>query len=299
MRGLKTMNIGLIDVDSHNFPNLCLMKISAYHKAKGDNVEWWNGLLHYDRVYQAKVFDDTYSKDNDWVINADEVIKGGTGYGLNSVLPDEIEHIYPDYSLYGIEDTAYGFLTRGCPRHCPFCIVGDKEGLKSHQVAGLDEFWRGQKEIVLLDPNITASRECEKLFDGLIKTKAWIEFNQGIDVRCLTDKGADQLNRMKTKMIHFAWDNYEMKTYEKLKKVRPLLKKDMRKMTVYVLVNFNTTHEQDLERIYKLRELDYSPYVMIYDKPHAPKLTRQMQRWCNNKFIFRSCDNFEDYGRTG
>lgn len=293
------MNIGLIDVDSHNFPNLCLMKIAAYHKAKGDNVEWWNGLLHYDRVYQAKVFDDTYSKDNDWVINADEIIKGGTGYGLNSVLPDEIEHIYPDYSLYGIEDTAYGFLTRGCPRHCPFCIVGDKEGLKSHQVADLDEFWRGQKEIVLLDPNITASKECEKLFDDLISTKAWIEFNQGIDVRCLTEKGADQLNRMKTKMIHFAWDNYEMKTYEKLKKVRPLLKKDMRKMTVYVLVNFNTTHEQDLERIYKLRELDYSPYVMIYDKPHAPKLTRQMQRWCNNKFIFRSCDNFEDYGRTG
>lgn len=291
------MNIGLIDVDSHNFPNLCLMKISAYHKTKGDNVEWWNGLLHYDRVYQAKVFDDTYSKDNDWIINADEIIKGGTGYGLDSVLPDEIEHIYPDYSLYGIEDTAYGFLTRGCPRHCPFCIVGDKEGLKSHQVAGLDEFWRGQKEIVLLDPNITASKECEKLFDDLIDTNAWIEFNQGIDVRCLTDKGADQLNRMKTKMIHFAWDNYEMKTYEKLKKVRPLLKKDMRKMTVYVLVNFNTTHEQDLERIYKLRELDYSPYVMIYDKPHASKLTKQMQRWCNNKFIFRSCDNFEDYGR--
>ena len=291
------MNIGLIDVDSHNFPNLCLMKISSYHKAKGDDVEWWNGLLHYDRVYQAKVFDETYSKDNDWVINADEVIKGGTGYNLGSVLPDEIEYIYPDYSLYGIEDTAYGFLTRGCPRHCPFCIVGDKEGLKSHQVAELDEFWRGQKEIVLLDPNITASKDCEKLFDDLIDTKAWIDFCQGLDIRCLTDKGAEQLNRIKTKMIHFAWDNYEMKTYEKLKKFRPLIKKDMRKLTVYVLVNFNTTHEQDLERIYKLRELDYSPYVMIYDKPHAPKLTRQMQRWCNNKFIFRSCENFEDYWR--
>ena len=291
-------SVALIDVDSHNFPNLCLMKLSAYHKSLGDNVEWWNGLKHYDIVYQSRVFDDTYTKDLEWVVNADEIIKGGNGYDLKSVLPDEIEHIYPDYSLYGT-DKAYGFLTRGCPRHCPFCIVGDKEGLKSHQVAGLDEFWRGQKEIVLLDPNITASKECEKLFDDLIKTNAWIEFNQGIDVRCLTDKGADQLNRMKTKMIHFAWDNYEMKTYEKLKKVRPLLKKDMRKMTVYVLVNFNTTHEQDLERIYKLRELDYSPYVMIYDKPHAPKLTRQMQRWCNNKFIFRSCDNFEDYGRTG
>lgn len=289
------MKVGLIDVDSHNFPNLALMKLSAYHKSRGDQVEMWNGLLHYDRVYQSKVFDDTYSKPFEWVINADEVIKGGTGYNITSVLPDEIEHIYPDYSLYGIRDVAYGFLTRGCPRHCPFCIVGDKEGLISHRVADLDEFWRGQKSIVLLDPNITASRECEKLFDDLIKTKAKIEFSQGIDVRMLTDKGADQLNRMRVDMVHFAWDNYEFKTYEKLKAIRPLLKYDHRRLTVYVLTNFNTTHEQDLERIYKLKELEYSPYVMIYDKPHAPRETKLLQRWCNNKIIFKSCDSFDDY----
>ena len=135
--------IGLIDVDSHNFPNLCLMKISAYHKAKGDQVEWWNGLKRYDRVYQSKVFDETYSKDNDFVVMADEVIKGGTGYGLDNRLPDEVEHIYPDYSLYGVINTAYGFLTRGCPRDCPFCIVSDKEGKTSYQVAELTEFYRG------------------------------------------------------------------------------------------------------------------------------------------------------------
>ena len=95
------MNIGLIDVDSHNFPNLCLMKISAYHKSKGDNVEWWNGLKHYDRVYKSKVFDATYTPDIEYCINADEVISGGTGYDLKNVLPDEIEHQFPDYGLYG------------------------------------------------------------------------------------------------------------------------------------------------------------------------------------------------------
>lgn len=131
--------IGLIDVDGHGFPNLALMKISAYEKQQGNAVEWWNGLKHYDRVYEAKVFDDTYSKDNEFVIQADEIIKGGTGYNLEGQLPDEIEHIFPDYSIYGIDNVAYGFLTRGCPRGCPFCIVGKKEGLASRKVADLSE----------------------------------------------------------------------------------------------------------------------------------------------------------------
>ena len=124
------MRVGLIDVDSHNFPNLALMKISAYHKAQGDVVEWWWGWDQYDRVYKSKVFDDTYSHDLPDPVNAKEIIKGGTGYGLDNKLPDEIEHMYPDYSLYPnlTEDTAYGFLTRGCPRGCEFCIVARKEG---------------------------------------------------------------------------------------------------------------------------------------------------------------------------
>lgn len=151
------------------------------------------------------------------------------------------------------------------------------------------------KKITLLDPNITASKECEKLFDELIESKAWVDFSQGLDARVITDKECDQLKRMKVKMIHFAWDNYEMKTYEKLKAIRPLLKYDRRRLGVYVLVNFNTTHEQDLERIYKLKELEYDPYVMIFDKPHAPRETRLLQRWCNNKIIFRSAETFEDY----
>ena len=220
---------------------------------------------------------------------------GGTGYDLENKLPDEIEHIYPDYSIYGVEDKAYGFLTRGCPRACPFCIVSAKEGRKSVHVADLDEFYRGQKEIVLMDSNVTASKDCERLFNQLIESKALINFEGGLDIRFLTDKGADQINQMKTSMIHFAWDNYEFDTYEKLKRFRPMLTKDDRHLRVYVLTNYNTTHEQDLERVYKLRELGYDPFVMIYDKPDAPKQTKRMQRWCNNKWIFRSCENFEDY----
>lgn len=146
------MKVGLIDVDQFSlkrakFPNLALMKISAWHKTRGDAVDWWNGYEEYDRVYMSKVFDETYTQDMDEPFNTKEVFKGGTGYSMDSRLPDEIEHIYPDYSLYPklTENKAYGFLTRGCPRGCHFCIVADKEGRRSYKVADLDEWWRGQK----------------------------------------------------------------------------------------------------------------------------------------------------------
>ena len=115
------MKIGLLDVDSHRWPNLCQMKLSAYHKRQGDDVERWSPEGHYDLVYKSRVFTDIYSKDTIRVTNADQVICGGTGYGSAVNLPDEIEHCYPDYDLYpDFKDTAYGFLTRGCPRACPF-----------------------------------------------------------------------------------------------------------------------------------------------------------------------------------
>ena len=291
------MKIGLIDVDGHNFPNLALMKISAWHKQKGDQVEMFFPMSHYDKVYMSKVFD--FTPDFETCINADEVVKGGTGYGIGNYLPIEIEHMKPDYSLYGITDTAYGFISRGCPRQCKFCNVSVQQGKVSRRVAELSEFWDGQKNIVLLDPNITACKDVETILDELINSRSYIEFNQGLDIRLITDKIAEKLNQLKIKMIHFAWDNYEFKTYEKLKEFRSKLKFDDRRLRVYVLTNFNTTEEQNLERIYKLKELGYDPYVMIFDKPNAPKRLKQMQRWVNNKFIFRSgqAETFEDYLR--
>jgi hypothetical protein len=293
------MKIGLIDVDGHNFPNLALMKISAWHKAQGDTVEWCFPLDHYDIVYQSKVFDETYSLDIDWTPQADRIIKGGTGYGLDNTLPDEIEHIYPDYHLYPklTKGKAYGFLTRGCPRGCKFCIVANKEGRGSHKVADLKEFWKGQKNIILLDPNILACREHPDLLKELIKSKAYVDFNQGLDIRLTNEENIELLNAIKIKEIHFAWDNPkdDLKPYFERYKQYARHKPHGHYGTVYCLTNFGSTMEENLYRIYTLRDLGYDPYVMIYDKPNAPKEIKDLQRWVNNKFIFRSCEKFEGY----
>lgn len=308
-------NIGLIDVDGHNYPNLPLMKLSAWHKAQGDEVEWYHPFRKFDRVYMSKVFGD--SADYAEVINAEEVVRGGTGYALHGAggedyrweedpnLPAEVEHIYPDYGLYGIEDTAYGFLTRGCPRGCRFCIVGKKEGLRSRKVADLGEFWRGQKNIVLNDPNILACREWEDLMGQLEESGAKVDFNQGLDARCLTEKKCLALARLKIAEIHFAWDRIEdretvlknLKMFAEIASPR-IKKKQVHNAIVYVLVNHGSTIEEDLDRIYTLRDMGYWAYVMIYDKRNAEHRYKELQRWCNNRLIFAKCPRFEDYGKV-
>ena len=293
------MNIGLIDVDSHNFPNLALMKISAWHKKRGDTVEWAFPLAKYDIVYQSKVFDDTYSPDIEWIPQAEKIVKGGTGYGLDNKLPDEIEHIYPDYSLYPnlTDNTAYGYLTRGCPRHCDFCIVSDKEGLRSIKVADLSEFWNGQRYIKLLDPNMLACREHMDLLRQLIDSGAYVDFTQGLDIRLTNEENITAINHLKLKEIHFAWDNprdnleSKFEFYTRYAKHKPHGKYG----TVYILTNHGTTMQENLYRVYILRDLGFDPYIMIYDKPNAPREIRDLQRWCNNRRIFRSCQKFEDY----
>lgn len=305
------MKIGLIDVDGHNFPNLALMRISAYHKAKGDEVEWWwSDFEHYDIVYMSKVFSDTYSPDVPEPMNADRVIKGGTGYAISTVngkevydqtknqkLPSEIERMFPDYSIYPQFNFAVSMTSRGCPRGCAFCHVAAKEGRCSIKVADVKDFWNGQKEIKVLDPNITACREKRDLLRQYAETKAYIDFTQGIDIRLTNDEDIADINRMKIKEIHFAWDNpndvltEKFSNYAKYAKHRPHGKFG----TVYVLTNFGSTMFENLYRIYTLRDLGFDPYVMIYNKPSAPPEIKALQRWCNNRKIFRTTRKFEDY----
>lgn len=292
--GEKIMRIGLVDVDGHNFPNLALMKLATYHKQRGDEVEWAFPLLPYDRVYMAKVF--TFTQDDITAYQTDDIVRGGTGYDLQGKLPADVENCYPDYSIYGITDTAYGYLTRGCPRGCRFCIVAEKEGKQSKKVANLENFWRGQKYIKLLDPNLLACPDWKELMQQLSDSKAQVDFTQGLDIRLMTAEKADMIRQCKVKILHFAWDNPEDElTFEKLKEYRKAFALPDDKCKVYVLTNFNSTHEQDLERVYRLRDIGYDPFVMVYEKWNAPKETRRLQRWCNNKIIFRAEPDFAKY----
>lgn len=309
------MRIGLIDVDGHRFPNIPLMKISAWHKQKGDTVEWYDPMFsgHMDKVYMSKVF--SFTPDYEYCIDADEIVRGGSGYCIELIdgkevyhaerdtnLPDEIEHIYPDYDLYPelTKDTAYGFLTRGCPRGCGFCHVESKEGKRSRKVADLSEFWRGQKNIILCDPNILACPQHMELLQQLADSGAKVNFNQGLDIRLVNDKNMELLKQIRLDSIHFAFDRWQDKDI-----IEPKLRafaektgfnKDRGRVMVYILCNYDTTLKQDLYRIQLCRELKFAPYPMIYDKEHCDSVYKRLQRWCSN-FIFWSCPTFEEYTR--
>lgn len=197
----------------------------------------------------SKVF--TFTPDYEYYVDVGEMIRGGTGYSYpdgGAPLLDEVEHIYPDYSIYydripEVQNTIFGFLSRGCLRGCPFCIVGKKEGCNAVKVANLDEFWNGQKNITLLDPNMFACREWWDLSGQLIESRAWIDFSQRCDIQIIADEKMELLMKMKIKQIHLAWDRHAEKEIilPKFQRFKEITGWNKCKMTVYVLCGYDST----------------------------------------------------------
>jgi hypothetical protein len=289
------------------------MKLSAYY---GDKSEMYDKDKYYDTVYASKVFTESVIADK---IKTDKLIIGGSGFDLTIKLPDEIEHIYPDYSLYPQYDFAVGWMTRGCPR-CDhsFCITPEKDGTKSVKVADLDEFWNGQKKIVLLDQNILACKDREDLLQQLAKSKSKVLFDGGTDIRFINEDMLNLLSGIRVEDFHFAWDNPKEDLYNKFKLFSNSRMFRKNYTTVYILTNYWSTVEEDLMRVYKLRELGFMPYIMIYDKHRYVKengkwvkgvekifstqqlihfkTLQHMQRWCNSpRKMIKYIPKFEDY----
>lgn len=292
------MNVGLVDVDS-KIPNLALMKISAYHKANGDNVKFHDPLFdNSDIVYASKIFD--FTPDYPYFPSC-EVIKGGTGYDMMAKLPPAMECAYPDYGLYGCT-YAMGRITRGCPRRCPWCVVWRMDG-DLHQVAELSDFCRDQHHVRLLDDNILGDPDlfC-RIADELVAKQKSVLFD-ALDIRFVDDDVAARLAKLSIwkSRLHFSWDGSHCDSaikpgVEMLEKhgIKPY------RLIFYVLVGYNTTPEYDMYRIETLRALGCDPFVMPYDK--TDDYQRRLARWVNHKAIFKSC-RFEDYttkpDRTG
>lgn len=288
------MLVGLHDSDDTSFPNYALMKISAWHKAQGDTVEWWNPLLTYDRVYSSKVF--TFTPENPYL--PENTVKGGTGYGLYDELPPEIDGMFPDYSIYPNVDYAIGFLTRGCIRNCPWCVVPKKEGkIRPYRT------WREIKrpdsgDIVFMDNNVLACPHGVEQMKDMIGEKIRIDFNQGLDARLISPEIAEILSKLK--WIHFirmscdtdAMLNVVLTAIERLKAcgVKPY------RMFVYLLV-------QDIEsaekRAIALRDVGASPFAQPYrdftTNAEPDRELKRFARWVNRKEIFKTVKRFADY----
>jgi hypothetical protein len=295
------LKVRLLAPDS-KIPNLAIMKISTYHKQLGDDVDWYRheyDFMDTDILYISKVFKFTDDV-QDLPINDCKIIRGGTGYDYKSKLPDEIENITNvDYSLYPDCDYSIIFTTRGCVRKCEFCIVPKKEGL-IHDIP-LCELNPKGKYIKILDNNFFASCTWKQRLDQLKKFNQPLEFNAGIDLRLLTEEQCIELKKCKIKSIHCAWDNYKDKQVilPKLEMLSKYIKPY--KILCYVLVGFENKEivETDIERVNTIWSLGVYPFVMGYINFDDPKWeksrsVKDFSRWCNNRFIFKSC-SWEEY----
>ena len=294
------MKIGLIDVDS-KIPNLALMKISAYHKSVFDFVEWYNPFDYYDIVYMSKVF--TFTPDYDlYIKNATQIIQGGTGYNIKSKLPKHIEFVTPDYSIYPNIDskTSYGFLTRGCPNKCKWCIVPIKEG-KPVPYMDIEEIVKGgRKNAILMDNNILSLDYGIKQIEKIIKLGIRVDFNQALDARLVDDDIAKLLAKVKwLKRIRFGCDT--PKQIQECQKAIDLITKHGYKGEVFLYCILLDDFKESFERInyWKNKGSRFIPHAQPFrdvNKKHQiiPQWQNDMARWVNRKELFKTLE-FKDY----
>jgi hypothetical protein len=295
------MRIGLVDVDGkgNGFPNLALMKISAYHKAQGDIVEWANPMFgKYDKVYKSKVF--TFSEDDGDIYDC-EVIKGGTGYDIHSKLPAEIDAMQPDYSIYNIDSKlAYGFLTRGCPNKCKWCVVPIKEG-KVQPYRDVDDIAvDGRTNLILMDNNVLASDYGLKQIEKIIEQGYRVDFNQALDARLITPKIAGLLAKVKwIDVIRLGCDT--PKQVVECERAMRLIDEARGKPKQYLLYTMlvddikeayaRLSHWRDYKRV----RLVAQPFRDFNDPRQViPQWQRDMARWAMRREIYALCD-FKDY----
>lgn len=280
------MKVSLVDVDGHNFPNLALMRLSEWHKAQGDTVDWYMPMFSRpDRIYASKVF--TFTPDYAFYAATDpEPIRGGTGYQIMQDLPSEIEATAPDYSIYPDVTEAYGFLTRGCIRKCPWCIVPHKEG--SIRIAGdIETIASGRKQAILMDNNFLAAEPDFILYQlgKIAKTGIRIDFNQGLDARLITARYAKAMSACKwIRFIRFSCDSPEMMPH--IKKAVRLLKEAgcRRPVFVYMLVYDVVEAEERLRSLVKLGVSPFAqPYRDFTRQSETTKEQRDFARFANIK----------------
>lgn len=311
------MKIGLVDVmrrtrkkkfGATEYPNLALCKIYAYHKDKGDEVEWALPFTHYDRVYMSKIFN--FTPDDDSYYIADEIIKGGTGYDIYSQLPPQMEYTQPDFSIYPRvpQDTAFGFLTRGCPNKCPWCVVPKKEGY-IHKYMDIEEVLNGRKKAVLMDNNILACGEyAMEQLEKIVLNGYKVDFNQAVDARLVNEDNAKLLAQVKwlENRIRFGCDT--KKQIEECDRAMNLIDSFGYKGEYFLYTMLHGSFEECFDRVnhYWLQNQEcrknHSRRVYPYAQPYRdpiknntiPQWQKDLASWVNKKQIFESVP-FEDF----
>lgn len=288
------MRVGLHDSDNTGFPNLALMKLSAWHKGQRDSVEWWNPLLTYDRVYSSKVF--TFTQECPYL--PENTVRGGTGYGIMDELPPEIDAMFPDYSIYPKCKHAIGFLTRGCIRKCPWCIVPKKEG-KIRPYQSWREIKRpDSRDIVFMDNNVLACPWGLEQIEDMIGQDVRVDFNQGLDVRLITDDVAKLLAGLKwIRFIRMSADTDAMLELV-LQAIERLGERGVKPYRVFVYVLAQEVESAE-RRAIALREIGANPFCQPYrdftTNEEPPLELRRLARWVNDKAIFKTVKTFSEY----